>query len=264
MNARERELATLLNEMRRDFGVVAVKAEFEAEGTRLRELMRLKEIASKIGMNVALKIGGPEDVWGILQARDVGVSDIVAPMVESAYGLKKFLGVFNKYIPEDEREECKAAINVETVQAYNDLDNILKVGKELGLHCVTIGRVDLTGSLGWGRDKIDSLDTYAIVESICARAKKAGFRVTMGGGVESGSWSFIGSLVAVGVLDRFETRKIIFDVSSKLMVEPVRYEAAIKSAHLFDLKWLENKRAFYSSIAEEDAHRIPLLQKRIQ
>jgi len=259
MNVRERNLADLLKAMRTKYGVLGVKAEFESEGTRLEELMRLKEVASSAGAVLALKIGGPEDVRGIHDARKVGVHEIVAPMVESAYGLKKFLEAFLKYVPKDEREEIVAAVNIETIQSYKDLDNILQVGKAQGLHGVTIGRVDLAGSMDLGRAGIDSPEIFKITKTICAKAKKTGLRTVVGGQIEAGSLEFISKLVDAGVLDRFETRKVIFD--ARLAIAD--YKNAVRDAHRFDKIWLENKRDHYANIANEDSHRFPMLEKRI-
>lgn len=260
MNSKEKELVSHLKKMREQYGVAGVKAEFEAEGTTFEELLRLQEIASQAGLRIALKIGGPEDVWGIKQARRIGVSDIVAPMVESAYGVSKFLEAFKKHVPEEERADVASAINIETKQAHEDLDNIMAVGREHGLQCVTVGRVDLVGSMGMKRDAIDSETVFDITKRICEKAKESGMRATMGGGVERGSLPFITRLAGLGVLDRFETRKIIFPVKPAL----ASYLEAIKDAHRFELGWLENKRAHHSLISDEDAHRIPMLQKRIQ
>lgn len=259
MNRKEKEIVVLLSEMRDKFGVVGVKAEFEAEGTRFEELLRLKEIASRCGLNIALKIGGPEDVWGLLQARRIGVSDIVAPMIESAYGLSKFLDMFNKYVPEDEQEDLSSAINIETIKAYEELFAILRVGVMKGLGCVTVGRVDLAGSLGLPRNAIDSERISGMVHMICSQAKRNGFRATIGGAIEKNSLPLITSLVDLKILDRFETRKIIFDARKGL----VFYEEAIRNAHKFELLWLTNKRNYYGAIASEDDSRIPMLEKRV-
>lgn len=258
MNKRERELVALLESMR-DYGVLGVKAEFEAEGTRITELMRLKDVASRAGVIIAVKIGGPEDVWGILQARQIGVSEIVAPMVESAYALEKFLEAFNKNIPDEEQVETLPAVNVETAQTYSNIDVLIEVGKKLGLHGMTVGRVDMIGSMGLKRDSINSPKVFKMTEAICRKAKAAGFRTVMGGGIEKDSFDFIRKLTEAGLLDRFETRKIIFDAKVALG----DYENAVREAHYFDKIWLLNKQAHYAAIAGEDTAMFAKLDKRI-
>ena len=62
----------ILKELKNDFGVVSVKAEFEAEGTRVDELLRLLELAHKSDLKVALKIGGCEAV-NLLEVNLLGV-----------------------------------------------------------------------------------------------------------------------------------------------------------------------------------------------
>jgi len=46
LNKIEREMVGILTDLRENHHVVGVKAEFEAEGTRLEEAMRLKEVIS--------------------------------------------------------------------------------------------------------------------------------------------------------------------------------------------------------------------------
>ena len=259
MNQKEQKLVELLVSMQKKYGILGVKAEFEAEGARLEELMRLKDIASRAGMGIALKIGGPEAISDILRARLVGVAEIVAPMVESSYALLKFLDAFNKHVREDERVHVIPAVNIETIQSYRDLDKILEVGKAKGLHGVTVGRVDLVGSMGLGRKDANSHEIFEITKTICEKAKNAGMRTVVGGSIEKESEEFIKKLVGANLLDRFETRKIIFD--AKLALKD--YKSAVKDAHRFEDGWLENKRDHYQRIADEDKERIPMLKKRI-
>ena len=56
MNKYEKML-DILREGREEFGVLATKAEFEAEGTRTGKYMT-HEIANKADVGLALKVGG--------------------------------------------------------------------------------------------------------------------------------------------------------------------------------------------------------------
>lgn len=258
MNSMEKRMAELLKDLRDSYGAVEVKAEFESEGARMNELMRLKDIASHCGMGIVLKIGGAEAIRDIHEARILGVSGIVAPMVESAYALQKFLEAIENHVPEEEREDIAFAINVETLQACQNFDSMLSLPAIHLLKRATVGRVDLCGSLDLKREDINSDKVFEITKSICEKARKAKLSPTLGGGIEFESASFIRRLVDKNLLDRFETRKIVFDSSKGL--ENVR--ESIRKAHVFELQWLCNKHDYYSDISLEDKKRIRMLEKR--
>ena len=69
MNQYEHQMLDILCEGKERFGVLATKAEFEAEGTRTDELLRLLELANKAGIDLALKVRGWEAVRDMLESR---------------------------------------------------------------------------------------------------------------------------------------------------------------------------------------------------
>lgn len=258
LNSLEKRMVDLLIDLRDNYGAVGVKAEFESEGTRLNELMRLKDVVSRSGLQLMLKIGGPEAVRDILDALIVGVSGIVAPMVESAYALKKYLLAIERFIPEDVTADLICAVNVETRQAYQNFAEMLAHPKIDLLNFVTIGRVDLSGSMGLSREQINSDEVFQIAKEICRMARRAHIGTAMGGGISKQAIPFIGQLVSDNLLDRFETRKIIFSAPRALSDA----EISLIKANQFELLWLQNKADYYTLISREDQERIGMLQTR--
>src|ERR1043165_426399 len=99
MNLVERKMVDILTDLRENHHCEGVKAEFEAEGTRLEEALRLKEVVTKAGIDLTIKIGGCEALKDMYDARSIGVTRIVGPMIETAYALKKFLACANIAFP---------------------------------------------------------------------------------------------------------------------------------------------------------------------
>lgn len=258
MNKLEQTMVDVLKDLRENHHVVGVKAEFEAEGTRLEEALRLKEVITKAGLELTLKIGGCEALKDMYDARSIGVKRIVAPMIESPYALKKFLAAIKLVFPPDERDDVSFLINLETINGFDNFDRMLEI-KEIGdLNGIVIGRVDLTGSMGLTREDINLPKIFELAKTILSKAKKQKLEGVIGGGVSTASLPFFRELPA-GVLDRYETRKIIFQCPAALNSKA---DKGILKAVGFELMWLKNKRDFYGMIFDEDKHRIEMLQSR--
>jgi 4-hydroxy-2-oxoheptanedioate aldolase len=258
MNDLEKRMVTILQDLRENHGVIGVKAEFESEGTRIEEALRLKEVVTKAGLELTIKIGGCEAIKDMYDARAIGVTHIVGPMIETPYALKKYLGAARISFPESERASVKFLINVETIDGFNNFDRMLQLQDIKNLSGVVLGRVDMTGSLKMGRDDINNERIFEIAHALFTKCRKNDLECVMGGGIAKEALPFIKRL-APALLDRYETRKIIFKCSEALRHEP---EKGILKAVGFELMWLKNKRDFYQMIFDEDKQRLEMLEKR--
>lgn len=258
MNILEKKMVSILQDLRENHHVVGVKAEFEAEGTRLEEAMRLKEVVTKAGLELTIKIGGCEAIKDMYEARVIGVSRIVAPMVETPYALKKYLAATKLVFSPEEREEVCFLVNIETITGYNNLDAMLELPEIKDLGGIVLGRVDMTGSMGLTREEVNSDKIFEIAKNIGLKAKAKGLEHLIGGGVSAESLPFFKKLPA-GTVDRYETRKVIFKCPAALEENA---DKAILKAVGFELMWLKNKREFYGAIHKEDEQRLTMLEAR--
>src|SRR6056297_3163881 len=103
MLASEQKMFDILKKLRDEYGVEAVKAEFEAEGSRTDELVKLNEIVFRADLKMFIKIGGCEAVRDIDQCVLLGASGIMAPMIETPFAMGKFMQAAKKVYTEDER-----------------------------------------------------------------------------------------------------------------------------------------------------------------
>src|SRR3989338_8269038 len=107
MNLMERKMVDLLKDLRDNHSVIGVKMEFEAEGTRLEEAMRLKEVSMAAGLTLTTKVGGCEAVKDMFDAGILGTKYVVGPMVESPYALRKYIQATKIAYSADLREEME-------------------------------------------------------------------------------------------------------------------------------------------------------------
>ena len=258
MNSTERTMIDVLKDLKQNYSVVGIKAEFEAEGTRLEEALRLKEVCMRADLGLTIKIGGCEALRDMYECRVIGVERIVAPMVESAYALEKFLAASKLAFPPEERDEIKFAVNVETVVACKAFDNMLALPSVSLLNGVIVGRGDLSCSMGMTREEINSPEVFDLSRDVLVKAKAAKMETVIGGGVSAHSLPFFRNLPS-GCLDRYETRKVIFGCPGALGPQA---EDGILKAVGFELLWLRNKRDYYKMISEEDHVRLTALESR--
>lgn len=259
MNKTEKKMRDILTRGKEEFGVVSVKAEFEAEGTRMDELLRLVDISRSAGLELTVKIGGCEAIRDLLEAKQIGVKYIVAPMVETPYALSKYISAKNTVFGSDDIGETEFLFNLETEIGYKHLETLASVASQQnGVQGMVFGRVDFAGSMGLNRDEINSERITGPVLHAAEVAKSLGLDFVMGGAISSDTLDVIRE-VGQTHLTRFETRKVVFSGASTAMNN---IEQGLVNAVHFELLWLINKRDYYERITAEDSKRIEMLDSR--
>ena len=181
MNTTERKMLDILRELKNEHNVLAIKAEFEAEGSRTDELVKLNEIVFRADMDLFIKIGGCEAVRDLDQCLLLGATGIMAPMIETPFAMQKFRGAAEKVYGEN-IDDIEWIINAETKTCRKNFDDIVEVGKGF-LKTISVGRVDLSASMGLTRDVINEDEVLEATVDLAVRAKKAGLIVNFGGGI---------------------------------------------------------------------------------
>ena len=259
MNHKEKKMLAILKNLKASHGALSVKAEFEAEGTRIDELYRLIEIARRADMKIALKIGGCEAIRDLMESKQIGVDYIIGPMIESPYALSKFIEAKNKVYSLEEQDDTEFLFNIETITTFKNLEAMMKIASDKeGVDGAVFGRVDFSGSLGLGREGINTqrITDYAIQAAKLSEAAELDYVV--GGAVSVDTLPSLKEIYS-NYLTRFETRKIIFNADA-LNSNDIK-DGLIEAVH-FELLWLLNKREYYKIITEEDDKRIDMLESR--
>jgi hypothetical protein len=194
-----------------------------------------------------------------LEAKQIGVQNIVAPMVESAYAASKFVSAKNMVYTSEEMEGVKFLTNLETQLSLENIDSIVESIKVSGgLNGLVFGRVDFVGSRGLDRSEVNSKSIEEAVSIAARKLKDAKLELVVGGAVSKESLQFLRNVAQIH-LSRFETRKVIFSAES-LQVRDI--EKGLLNAVHFELLWLLNKKEYYGHIHREDDKRIEMLENR--
>ena len=165
---------------------MTVKAEFEAEGTRVDEPLRLLELANKANLKIGLKIGGCEAIRGLIESKWFGCDYIITPIIETKYALQKFVEARQKTCCDD--KSTKFLFNLETTTAFQNRQSLfdVAVGKLDG--CI-FDRVNYIGSLDMSRDSIKEDVVTADVCEAAALSRSNDLEMVVGGGVFMDSFS---------------------------------------------------------------------------
>ena len=246
------ELKKILIKLK-EIGCSGIKISYEDEGALLNEVISMRYLTASTGISLSIKIGGCEAKRDIVDCLNISCDSIVAPMIESAFALNKFSSSLKQYNYNGER-----GFNLETIQAYNNLEEISKEFPCIDF--VTVGRVDFVSSLKKDRNYVNDESMYEMVVNIFNKAKEYDIKCYLGGAISIASKNFIKKLININLLDKFETRYIIFDVK-QINVE--EFENMLYWANIFEVEWLKFISERYGKLFNKDIGRIKMIEERI-
>ena len=243
--------------LRDRFSLCGIKAEFEAEGSSFRDLVRLRRLTLKAGVNLYLKIGGVEANRDIKDALEIGVDGIIAPMVESRFGAKKF---YDSLIKIYQNNKIFSTLNIETKSAISNLESILEFAQGR-VDSITIGRSDLSASYFDLEIKPDSDFILDLLEDMAKKVHAHHLKLAVGGGVSMQTIEKINTFYPnlLNLIDRFETRKVMLPTYI-FLTKP----ESIKEALVFEELYILSKKEFSDLYIDSEITRLTELKRRLQ
>lgn len=239
----------------------AIKAEFEAEGTRIEELAILSHLCTTNSIPLTLKVGGPCAKRDIYEAFQIGANEILVPMVESAFAIEYCADAYMSLIPNFQALNiCPSlSINIESKKAIENIDDIFESIKKFSLpiKSIVIGRSDLSNSLE--EKDVNSELILNLTYMLIKKSKEHNLKVTIGGNITRHSFDFINNLGKD--IYAFESRKCTF--SNLKPLSQNFFNSLINDGLEFELSWLKFKKSLYQYRSEEENLRISNISKRI-
>lgn len=251
----ERKVYEQLIKLKNEFGLEGIKAEFEAEGSTLKDIMRLRRLTSKADVKLFLKIGGVEAVRDIKDSLELGVDGLVAPMVETKFGVKKFVDAYKSIY-----KDCRIhlSINIETRNAIEEIDDILDYAKD-NIDNITLGRTDLSSSYFESEITPDSNFILQLLKEVGSKVHKKGLTFTVGGSISNLTVEILKQNPSrIEYVSKLETRKVI--LSRDVVMEN---KGAIREMLKFEELYILSKKELSDLFIESEISRLAKLTGRV-
>ena len=251
----ERKLLDQLIRLKETSTLCGLKAEFEAEGSSYRDLVRLRVLSSKAGVKLFLKIGGVEALRDIKDAYEIGVDGLIAPMVESKFALYKFIQACKSIYKND---VIHKTINIETVAGVKHFDEILDLACG-SIDNITIGRTDLSNSYFDESVVPDSDHIIELIKRLGEKTKERQLEFSVGGSVSVKTVELLekDAVFWNSLITKLETRKVIFSAQSI-----IGNSNTVKDALKFEELYILSKKEISDLFLEAELSRLTKLKLR--
>ncbi len=233
------------------FNASCIKLSTEDAGMTIAQIAFWSEISLDT-IPIMVKIGGPNARNDIKQLLNLPIEGLIAPMVESEYGLENFIEAIKSYATPIQYKRIKKHINIETKVSIEQLDSILESPFAKELDEITLGCSDLSKSMN---KSVTDPNLQQVVEKAVQKIRKYGLKVSVGGGISPES---IDGLLKKIKPDKFNTRIVTFDVYPHQT-----YSNAVRHALEFEILML-NQDCSQKFISENEKNlRVNELNKRL-
>ena len=183
----------------------------------------------------------------------LNIDGLIAPMVESPYGLENFISAVRDFTTPMQFERLKKQINIETETAVWQLDAILSSSESKYVDEIPIGCSDLSESMK--QPRVD-VNFTAQVAKVVKKIRSKNIRVSVGGGI---THETIDGFLKKIQPDNFNTRIITFKVE-----KGHNYFEAVESALRFEILMLEHDSSLKFISRDEEKFRVKELKKRLK
>ena len=188
-----------------------------------------------------MKIGGPDARNDISKSLEIGCAGIIAPMVESPFGVYKFVNAVEDVAGIDLVNKIILSINLESITAYQKLPDIISTDEMRKINEVVIGVSDLARSVGKPTNDIYVLN---IIEEMINKLKETSKLVRVGG-----LFSFLVNnpeemrrLIIQNNVDEINTSNVAFNVQKIRNMNTAYQKARDFELTLNDL-WVKHQEA---------------------
>jgi len=243
-------LVRSLRQLKNEYNACGLKLSTEDAGMTIDQIKFWSECSL---LPVVVKIGGPNARNDIKQLVSLKIEGLIAPMVESPYGLENFIAAVRDFTTPMQFGRLSKHINIETVTAVKQLDSILDIPEVEFLDEITIGCSDLSNSL---KKPVIDRPLLTRVARVVKKIQSKKIPVSVGGGIQPDT---VDDFLKKMQPDKFNTRVVTFNVNPDR-----KYEQAVAEALRFEILMLEHDAGQGFITRDEEKFRTQELKKRLK